>query len=362
MRVAAGRVLIQQLPTPRRVINSRPRVAARVCCAMPPSASPPSPTEAAALWASVVERYDHAQAARAATLTDTTTEVLEDGGVRFVLRVVAALRDKPKAPPGGGGGQAQAKAAQWRNPFLPPDADLFVRHLSPSHSLVLNKFNIVPHHALVVTRRFERQEAPLTAADLGATWAAMGAMPRGGLAYFNCGPLSGASQPHKHLQVVPLPLLPPPAADGADPPFWPALAAATAGAAAWCDVVEPEALPFASFVVRLDPASASGEALQAAYARLMQRMHTFVAAAQPEAAASAPEEGATEPPTVSHNLVMTRLFMMAVPRRREGDGPVSCNAMAFAGSFFVRSAEELAHVRAAGPMHILAAVGFPRGG
>jgi Ap4A phosphorylase N-terminal domain/ATP adenylyltransferase C-terminal domain len=32
------------------------------------------------------------------------------------------------------------------------------------------------------------------------------AYPNGGLAYFNRGPVSGASQPHKHLQVVPLPL------------------------------------------------------------------------------------------------------------------------------------------------------------
>ena len=30
---------------------------------------------------------------------------------------------------------------------------------------------------------------------------AMQAMPQGALAYFNCGPESGASQPHKHVQV-----------------------------------------------------------------------------------------------------------------------------------------------------------------
>ena len=31
-------------------------------------------------------------------------------------------------------------------------------------------------------------------------------MPDDGICYFNCGPDSGASQPHKHLQIVPLPL------------------------------------------------------------------------------------------------------------------------------------------------------------
>ena len=28
------------------------------------------------------------------------------------------------------------------------------------------------------------------------------AMPHGGIAYYNCGPQSGASQAHKHLQVL----------------------------------------------------------------------------------------------------------------------------------------------------------------
>lgn len=42
----------------------------------------------------------------------------------------------------------------------------------------------------------------------------MQAFPDGALAYFNCGPVSGASQPHKHVQVVPLPL-----ADGCPEPI-----------------------------------------------------------------------------------------------------------------------------------------------
>lgn len=62
---------------------------------------------------------------------------------------------------------------------------------------------------------------------------------------------------------------------------------------------------------------------------------------------------------LSFNTVATRDFMLVVPRRRESVGPLSCNAMAFAGSFFVRSAGELEYLRAAGPMAVLAEVGFP---
>jgi len=60
-----------------------------------------------------------------------------------------------------------------RNPFLPYDEALWVAHLSARHTLLLNKFNVVRHHLLVVTRAFEPQAAPLSAGDLGATWRVM---------------------------------------------------------------------------------------------------------------------------------------------------------------------------------------------
>ena len=60
-----------------------------------------------------------------------------------------------------------------RNPFLPYGEALWVGHLSQTHTLLLNKFNVVAHHLICVTREFEQQTQPLTAADLEATWAAM---------------------------------------------------------------------------------------------------------------------------------------------------------------------------------------------
>jgi len=64
-----------------------------------------------------------------------------------------------------------------RNPFLPYEEALWVAHLSTSHTLLLNKFNVVRHHLLVVTRAFEPQSAPLSAGDLAATWRVMQASP-----------------------------------------------------------------------------------------------------------------------------------------------------------------------------------------
>jgi sulfate adenylyltransferase (ADP) / ATP adenylyltransferase len=48
-----------------------------------------------------------------------------------------------------------------------------VQHLSDSHTLLLNKFNLVAHHVLVVTRAFESQDDQLNDKDLSATWDAL---------------------------------------------------------------------------------------------------------------------------------------------------------------------------------------------
>lgn len=61
----------------------------------------------------------------------------------------------------------------------------------------------------------------------------------------------------------------------------------------------------------------------------------------------------------SYNLILTLHHMMLVPRSSESWGPVSLNAMGFAGSFFVRSMEELSCIKQAGGAKILLAVGLP---
>lgn len=54
------------------------------------------------------------------------------------------------------------------NPFLPYDDKLWVSHLSDTHTLLLNKFNVVEHHLLVVTRSFKSQLDSLQLSDFEA--------------------------------------------------------------------------------------------------------------------------------------------------------------------------------------------------
>ncbi|MGN6316204.1 phosphorylase, partial [Trinickia sp.] len=151
------------------------------------------------LWPTLLDRTDHALLCGALRPIETVGTVLEDGGVRFVIRQVSSLMNKPRADPSQSGEPRPSV-----DPFLPYDPDLFVADVSPTHVALLNKFNVIDHHLLIVTRAFEPQEALLDLADFQAWFACLGEFD--GLGFYNGGREAGASQPHKHLQIVPLPL------------------------------------------------------------------------------------------------------------------------------------------------------------
>ncbi|KAF8071003.1 APA2 [Scenedesmus sp. PABB004] len=309
--------------------------------------------DGAELWARVCAAYDRAQASGAASKTDTSTTVVPAGagaGASWVLRVAAALGAKPRAaPPAAGGGGPP------RNPFLPYEEALWVGHLCDSHTLLLNKFNVVPHHVLVVTRRFESQADPLNAADFAATLQVLAAMPRGGVAFYNCGEHSGRSQPHKHVQVVPLPFddggggqQQQPGAAAAAAPVQPLVAAAqaAAGAAALQPFALRTQLPFRAYAVALEPSTTAAQ-LEATAAQLL-------------ALASA---GLPAPP--SYNVVLssgpgsTSGFMLLVPRRQEMAGRIAINALGFAGTILLRSQEDLEFALTCSPLALLQEVAQP---
>ena len=102
-------------------------------------------------------------------------------GSRFMATLALNLSQKPKPKMG--------KAL--RDPFLLPFArGAHVTDLHGDYRILLNKFNVVANHILIVTRHFEPQTAPLTVKDFAVAMDVVRAMH--GLCYFNRGPLSGA--------------------------------------------------------------------------------------------------------------------------------------------------------------------------
>jgi len=87
------------------------------------------------------------------------------------------------------------------NPFRPWDRRLEVEPVADDHVLILNKYPVQRGHLLLISRDWVPQGAWLTAND----WRAVAQVDADttGLWFFNSGPLAGASQPHRHLQLLP---------------------------------------------------------------------------------------------------------------------------------------------------------------
>lgn len=119
------------------------------------------------------------------------------------LTLLASLEHRPE------------KGSVDKNPFAKPEPELTIEDSFGEHDefkLVLNKFPVVPQHFMLVTKEFKSQNTPLSPNELGATFAVLRALERAKkednkdwFAFYNCGPQSGASQPHKHIQFMTLP-------------------------------------------------------------------------------------------------------------------------------------------------------------
>jgi ATP adenylyltransferase len=298
----------------------------------------PSPTLVrGTLWPRLVRTTETALRRGALQPIPTRFERLQQGGVDFLVRTVSGMARKSAAHVTGEG---RVDPRDRPNPFLPHDEELFVSDVSATHLGVLNKFNVVDRHLLIVTRRFEHQESLLTLEDFQALWSCMAEFDS--LGFYNSGVVAGASQPHKHLQLVPLPLAP----GGTATPVDPLLEdmPVTGGPSSL------PALPFLHAAEILGPDLSDLPERTAAF--LLDRYHGLLRAA------GLLDRSDPGPSTriAPYNLLLTRRWMLVVPRSHEHAGTISINALGFAGSLFVRNAEELAFLREIGPLTALGRV------
>lgn len=294
----------------------------------------PSP---ALFWQQVIDQTRYALQCGALQSIATDYEFVEDKGIQFLVRILANLTRKDAAQVE----QRRAKSGVVSNPFLPYEKDLFVANLSETHLCLLNKFNVVDHHLLVVTRAFESQETWLTLADFEALWVCMMAVDS--LAFYNGGKTAGASQPHKHLQLVPLPFVP----GGLSIPIEPAIA----NAQFQDDIGVVSEWPYQHAIARLSlsPDIPPGKAAPILLDAYRQVLHAVGLPYDPD---SPLQSGA-------YNLLITHQWMLLVPRSQESFESIAVNSLGFAGALLVRNADQMAHLKKYGPLHILQGVGQP---
>ncbi|KAF0692648.1 Aste57867_16287 [Aphanomyces stellatus] len=273
-------------------------------------------------------------------LTSTAQTCVHEGAPYLLLTL-----NRVEKPQGAVKPEADSTAAPKKNPFAEEnlEADLIVQDVHGTHNLLLNKFNVVDEHLVLTTKSFDDQATPLLARDLHALWTCIQELDA--LGFFNCGHESGASQPHKHMQLIthrstlsylntPLDELPWMHRARVFAESTPGVARGTIFSVPW--------FPFRHGFIWHDAASAvdphaAGEQLHAAASSLLAALHP-----------------------ASYNLLLTRSLLLVVPRRarKTADG-IEINSMGFAGSFLVREAAHAARFAAEGPFRILADVTFP---
>lgn len=290
--------------------------------------------EPGTLWEKIKESSDRAIACGALHSIPTESEFVEEEGIRFLVRTLSNLdrkeEDKKKQE------QKSATSGKDFNPFLPYEKDLFVADISETHVCLLNKFNVVDYHLLLVTREFEEQEMLLNLQDFEAMWAVLKEFD--GLAFYNGGKLAGASQRHKHLQLVPLPLV----ASGLRVPVEGAIASAVfEGAIATVPI-----FPFRHALVRLE---LQGKSVIEASQVTLEGYYTLLGAVgllEGNVESSYQQAGA-------YNLLATREWMLIIPRSRESFESIPVNSLGFAGTLFVRNEQQLKLLQEYGPMTVL---------
>ena len=212
------------------------------------------------------------------------------------------------------------------NPFLPPDQRLVLRAWGPAHTLLLNKYPVRPGHLLLITQAQQPQSGWLDPED----WQAAAALlkRRDGLLFFNSGPVAGASQPHRHLQL--LPRLP------GRPCFpW----------EAWInqpDGVYPWRLCKTSLLRQGGDLAATMDSL---YKQQLASLGLGTAKEHPQ-------------PQGAYNLLITSEWFITIPRRREEHQGVNINALGFAGMVLVTNRTHPAWLAEGGDvLSVLRAVG-----
>ncbi|KAN0065167.1 bifunctional AP-4-A phosphorylase/ADP sulfurylase [Thecaphora frezii] len=394
-------------PPSRLIVRPRPLSKTLTIRPMSSSTDVPTDVELRSLPSRVKKQYEKALEAGDAFFYPSDKIVVlrdslpsgEDGtqvgsSVDWQVRIVPALLKKPKSnldkekegkenlleeeegQKKGDDKPEQNKDDVFAPPYVP---NLLVQELG-DHVILLNKFCVVPQHFLMVTREFETQNLPPSPATLALAYRIITAQRSSEtelLGFYNCGQVSGASQPHRHLQFIQVPTLDL-GKEGHDDAEIEAIldSDVKVPVEALLDRIERDGkeldhvhalpLPWQHFVALLQPEKetrADADKLERYIGNKFMglldalfRARTFAASAEgqdgvPSKAAMQSRRG---PP--SFNILLTKRAMHVIPRSQEEYqdlpkdpegkvGNLSINSLGYAGFMLTKSLEELEALR-----------------
>jgi ATP adenylyltransferase len=214
---------------------------------------------------------------------------------------------------------------------------------------VLNKFPINPHHFILATKEYKEQAHMLEEDDIEAAYACLKKYSQAGeelFGFFNSGEHSGASQPHRHIQFLPVESM---QSGMRASDEWSVLADNLAKKPSMYHALRckdlfltPIDLPFTYFW----SAILEDIAAQQLYSIYLE-LHKKAVQSMGISALSSNRETASP---ISYNLAITNKGMVVCPRTSEGItitstkgeriGPVALNGTLLAGTLLVKSEAE----------------------
>ncbi|KAH0565813.1 hypothetical protein GP486_000782 [Trichoglossum hirsutum] len=363
------------------------------------------------LQSAVKKKYSSALSGRHLTFSPTHLAIIHVNGVPFQLRYCPALSKKPQ--------QASSSTAQTTdkpNPFLNPSDDLLVVQIpsdKPTHNIVMNKYPVIPHHFILSTTAFKPQTGLLEEQDLGTAYSCLREWEAGTsetansrkprlFAFFNSGEHSGASQPHRHIQFLPVEDM---AADQ-ESDGWSLLAddifsetdvsdqCELGSLLMLCGVAEPEPaqksaspvmrshrnIPFAHFAspLSLNPSPSDLHRLyMSLYEKAVEAVRAHIET-KPDDDLKVISTADGSAAVISYNLALTTKSMVLCPRRRghvtlevkqtnNADnhvlGPIELNGTVLAGTLMVKTQSDWDKLRNGQEQtlrDVLIAIGIPR--
>ncbi|KAG1151248.1 hypothetical protein G6F37_000314 [Rhizopus arrhizus] len=293
----------------------------------------------------VTEKFKAAKESKAVFSFETTEIEKESNGINFQITLVPALAKKPQ------GDDNKEKTS----PFINPNPDLLVKELD-EHLLLLNKFAVIPNHMLVVTKEQKSQTEPPFPNDLYEVFKIIkefgSSQPL--LAFYNCGENSGASQAHKHVQIIPL------KTNGSvQPPIkkvYDEIHDRHVG-----QIYAINRLPFVHVIMQLDTNIIRAASKKEDLTDYLSQMFFGLLDAMFQQLRENSDEF-----TTSYNFLMTEEFMMLVPRQKEKatfrykgeEMDLSMNSLAFAGMILCKGEEQLEALKENDIMDLLSQVGI----
>ncbi|QUJ66159.1 phosphorylase [Photobacterium sp. GJ3] len=232
----------------------------------------------------------------------TDAEMIEEQGVAYLGHVVTANAGKKL--------QGITSGAAGSNPFLPYEKSMYVCEAGEHHVCLLNKFPVITPHLLICSKTFVPQESPLSWEDWHA-W--LGGFTHADvLGFYNSGPLAGASQPHRHMQLVrsEIPLE---------------------------QVIAGGKLPFRHWLYLVE--AMTTDELYAAYTEGMHALSLI-------------EEGGEV--CLPHNVLVTERWLLILPRSANNIEGLFANGINYSGRFLVKQPDQLAWLEEYGLMRFLA--------